>query len=174
MALRICVAMLMLALAGCGSASSPLAPYSPQPAPAPQPAPQPAPEPPLMANLKISDASVVVVAHDDGGRRTYSYIPRFVVTETSGVSAAVVIGVEVAVANGPIERTDEKCWGSGIRVEAGATSYAFGPGWWERLLYCTPEGFTSTEPVPFVSIGVSYKDNAGTWGSVSARIDINR
>ena len=127
--------------------------------------------PDVLANLKLSDLAVVVVADDHEGKRTYSYAPRFRVTETSGVSAATIIGVEVAVAGGELQRVDEKCAGV-VRVGPGASSDAFGADWWDSLLYCTPD-FTSTEPVPFVSIGVSFKDDAGTWGSVSARIDIN-
>jgi hypothetical protein len=155
---------------GCSGATQ--SPISPQPERTPQAIPLPAPSTPqVMANLKLSHVAVVVLAEDHDGKRTYSYVPTFRVTETSGVSAATIIGVEVAVAGGELQRVDEKCVAA-VRVGAGASSDAFNADWWEGLLYCMPD-FTSTEPVPFVSIGVSFKDDAGTWGSVSARIDIN-
>src|SRR5688572_17597951 len=112
---RIFTAVLVLGLTGCDDAV-PLPLLGPQPAaPAAAPPPQPAAAP-VKTNLTLSNVLVTVVVQEDGGKRTYSYVPSFSLTETTGVAAAIVVGVEVAVAGGPLDRTDEKCWGGGVRI----------------------------------------------------------
>lgn len=135
----------------------------------------------VLANLVLTDLSVRVSRFEQLGRSYWAYDPRFRIIETSGRSGAVIKSVvvkapfPVATPDHQWEETGENCWHSTVRVEAGGTLHAFfvepySPG---GLYYCAP--FLSSlaaEGLPSVVVTVTYVDDYGATGELSASIPV--
>lgn len=156
------VVALLLAAAGC--AESPSVPLAPAPA-IPVTPPAPPPSGPAAASLAVEDPFVLVT----GGGATYVYGVRFLLRETSGRSGATI---ERIVIRGPAEsdETGSTCWRTAVRVPPGGTLDTFytdaGADW---LLYCSPFNVGHT-PAPALGVEITFHDDRGNVGSVTAAI----
>jgi len=117
------------------------------------------------ARLELFNASMVAPS----GRQGF-YALTFLITETSGSSGAVVKSILVVPPVGDSDQTDETCWHSPLRVEAGTTSDAFRAGS-SRVPYSCAPGVVAPVKPAFVTVTIRYVDDAGATGVLSARID---
>ena len=174
----------LVLLPACGG--TPFAPSpSPQPGsggapPVPQPAPSPEPEPPQLqpaATLAIEQLTVAefppTTDRDRNGlfiHNYYSYLVKFLLRETSGRSAALVRDVFVGKTSGEGENIGPQCMGDGIRVPPGGTVYDF---YTDELVrgwsWCYPAP-SSSGPLEQLRVIVTFTDDSGVIGRVSADV----
>ena len=99
----------------------------------------------------------------------FGYAPRFLLRETSGRSGATVEHIVVSHQSGA-DAAGPSCWRDALRVPAGGQLDTFhteaGAGW---LLYCAP-GSGGPISRPELRVIVTFRDDNGIAGSVSARI----
>ena len=121
------------------------------------------------ATLALSNISVMQVTIGEGVGRRYKYLPRFVLTETSGQSGASFSAMQVAAPGG--EQSDN-CFD--VRVNAGAT---FDPFSLEESCYIndwigSPNVFTDS-PASFLTVTLTFVDDQGTPGTLTVRFSMN-
>ena len=152
-------------VAGCDASSLPLTPApslsTTQPGPGPTAPVVPVAHNPTRARLRAEKAYAIV--YSDGS--TFSYVPRFVLRETSGASRAQV---EEILVIGP-SSTDVAgmgCWRESVDVPAGGALDVFytddGAKW---LGYCGPWIYGNTA-TPTLHVLVTFDDAYGAQGSI--------
>lgn len=165
-----------------GCSDSPIAPRlaseSGQP-PAPQPT-IPAPVvPQSVAVLAIEQITVTeyppIPDKDHNGRfihNYYSYVPRFLIRETSGHSGAELRKIGVASVNSADDGTGESCSMDEFRVQPGGTLDAFFTDEaLRRLSYCGPAAVSDT-PLDRIRLTVTYQDDNGRSGWVQQEVSV--
>ena len=154
-------------VAGCDASSLPL---TPTPSPSTTlPAPTPAPTTPALptaensTRARLTAEKAYAIVYSDG--TAFSYVPRFVLRETSGGSRAQV---EEILVIGP-SSTDVAgmgCWRDSVDVPAGGALDIFytddGAKW---LGYCGPGTYGNTA-TPTLHVLVTFDDAYGAQGSI--------
>lgn len=165
---RNCVAFLLLTsiAAGCGSSLVAPTPATSMPPSAPNPpAPPEAPPDGSVATVVIQDFSVF--GWYDHGQQRFHYWPKLTLAETAGVSAASISTIS-------FELLDV---GPAGRVPPASGSFLVPAGGVLRLdedLYGPWLEIDSTANAARVSVLLSFVDNAGKGGSVSAIVAVSR
>ena len=150
-------ASMLSVVAACGSVASPAGPVSTG---LTSPAGPTAVEPPL-AQLRLS--RIGLDPTKSGSPLTF--VVRFRITESSGISGAVVRSVAID----PGGTTSDHCWGAPLRVGAGENSDAFRE--LPAVAQCAPT-LTAAALAPVVSfdITIAFVDDLGRPGTLAAHI----
>ena len=140
--------------------------------------PLPAPEP------VESEATVVIerltatefpptLDRDRNGRLLhdyYSYVARFLLRETGGISGAAIRSVLIGDVRGGGDLIDDGCWDHDIQLAPGGTVDTFyTDDGIDSLYYCDPTVASRTR-LDTVRVTVTFTDRNGVAGTVKAEI----
>ena len=121
------------------------------------------------AVLSVSEFTATSVPTNDGSYK-FTYLVRFVLSETGGKSGATIQNIETTIDDR--FNTGPGCWGETLRVPPGGTLDTFdtdaGAKW---LSYCAPDAASRSEASQ-VSLVVTFTDDDGRSGTVQAATSV--